>query len=225
MGGNPPIPGYDLDETRVYLQFRNFKDILDKTLTGNSGYRRLSSHTVSLDYFRYMLPGIDFEISEESEYQSLDPEKVIGCSWRSYYPPANPDEIMQKLNAAPPHDIDRAAYSQIEDLPLYIAHEGQNRVELFRRHEQPINADVQRLFLTRKPVIVRNSTGNHWLATWMNEHGVQKFSTVPFPTIALPMYRLLGISIVPIRLPVDENDISESITASIESLTEAVALP
>jgi hypothetical protein len=224
-GGTLSIPGDDLDDERAFFQFRNFKDILDKTLKADGGYRRLSSHTVSLEYFRYMLPGIKFEFDEKSEERLIDPEYVIGCSWRGHLPPANPDEIMQKLNSATRRDNERAKYVQIEDLPLHIALEGQNRVELFRRHGQNIKADVRKLYITRRPVIVRDSSGKYWLATWPNEHGDLQLATVPFPTLSMPMYRLLGIEIHTNRLPVNESDVRESISASIKCLTEAVAIP
>ncbi|WP_147250426.1 MULTISPECIES: hypothetical protein [Thalassospira] len=132
---------------------------------------------------------------------------------------------MEKLNSAPRGDSNRAIYIQIENLPWFIASEGQNRVELFRRHQQRINADIKKLTITRCPVIMRNISGDRWLATWPNRFGATMISTVPFPTISLPIYRALGVEVQSTRLPADENDVQRSYENSIEGLASAVGIP
>lgn len=225
LGANLHVPGKDLTNERAYRQFRNFKDVFDLTFENPTGYRTPCSSTVGSDYFDYMLPGIDYDILHQKEYRAIDPEQVIGCSWRNYPVPGNPLEIMEKLNSAPRGDSNRAIYIQIEDLPLFIASEGQNRVELFRRHQQLINASIKKLTITRRPVIMRNIAGDRWLATWPNKFSVTIIATVPFPTISLPIYRALGVEIQSTRLPVDENDVQRSYENSIEGLAGAVGIP
>ncbi len=225
LGANLHVPGKDLTSERAYRQFRNFKDVFDLTFENPTGYRTPCSSTVGLDYFNYMLPGVDYDLLHQKEYRAIDPEQVIGCSWQNHSVPDNPLEIIEKLNSAPPGDSNRAIYIQIEDLPWFIADEGQNRVELFRRHKQPINANIKKLTITKHPVIMRNTAGDRWLATWPNELGVTIIATVPFPSISLPIYRTLGVEIQFTRLPVDENDVRRSYKDSIELLAEAVGIP
>ncbi|KZB71047.1 hypothetical protein AUQ43_09450 [Thalassospira sp. MCCC 1A01148] len=62
IGANFHIPGKDLTSEHAYLQFRNFKDVFDLTFKNPTGYRSLSSSTVGISYFDYMLPGIKFDI-------------------------------------------------------------------------------------------------------------------------------------------------------------------
>lgn len=80
LGANPQIPGKDLSSERAYHQFRNFKDVFDLTFENPTGYRTPDSSTVGLDYFNYMLPGVDYDFLHQNEYRSINPEQVIGCS-------------------------------------------------------------------------------------------------------------------------------------------------
>ena len=225
LGSSCQFPGHEMLEQRAFLQFRNFKDIFDLTVNSSSGYRTLSSRTIAIDYFQYMLPGVKFEIGATKDYRPVDPEHVLGCSWQNYSVPSNPLEIISKLNAAPPGGINRAIYIQVEDLPIFIADEGQNRVELFRRHKHKINADIRKLVVTRRPLIQRNALGDKWLSTWPNRFGTLILVALPFPSISLPMYRALGVELKTTRLPVNETDVQRSIDRTIERMADSVGLP
>lgn len=121
--------------------------------------------------------------------------------------------------------MERASYTRVGDLPLFIAGEGKNRVELFRRHKRKIVAEIQQMSPSKFPVINQDRTGKRWLASWKNKHGAHMLATVPFPSVSLPIYRFLGIEVRSERIPVDEAELEESLSATIHGLTEAVAVP
>lgn len=225
VGGRHFLPGEDLTPEQAFLQFRNFKDIFDQTLDCTHGYRSISQHTVAIAYFDLMLPGIDYESCGRIGAKSVNPEHVIGCSWRRHPVPKEPEKLMEHLNAPLPENKNRAIYLQIGDLPYYLSDEGQNRVELFRRHKRAISAEIRLLCIKSRPELVRSLQGEHWLARWALDTGAIVYATVPFPSIALPMYRLLGAPCSFRRVPVDEKDIIRSQRRTINQLIDAVAIP
>lgn len=224
-GGRQVLPGEELTPEQAFLQFRNFKDIFDQTLDNTQGYRSISQHTIAIDYFDLMLPGVDHEVQDRKKTTSVNPEHVIGCSWRKHAIPKEPEKLMELLNAPERGNQERATYLQIGELPYYLSHEGQNRVELFRRHKRAISAEIRLLCIKSRPELVRSLQGEHWLARWALDTGAIVYATVPFPSIALPMYRLLGAPCSFRRVPVDEKDIIRSQRRTINQLIDAVAIP
>lgn len=224
-GGRQVLPGEELTPEQAFLQFRNFKDIFDQTLDNTQGYRSISQHTIAIDYFDLMLPGVDHEVQDRKKTTSVNPEHVIGCSWRKHAIPKEPEKLMELLNAPERGNQERATYLQIGELPYYLSHEGQNRVELFRRHKQLIYADIRQLAINRLPKLVRNLQGDRWLATWELDTGAVVYATIPFPSIAIPIYRLLGTPYSFKRVPAAEKDVIRSERQTIKQLIDAVAIP
>lgn len=226
FSGGFPLPGEEFDVRQACFQFVHFKNVLDLTLDASaSTYRSAFKFTSPSEYVGFMLPGIEFTFDATGGAEEVDPETVIGCSWQQHAPPSNPEAVMEKLNASKPGDLERAEYTRVGDLPLLIAGEGKNRVELFRRHKKKIVAEVRRKFPAQSPVLIRNLSGKRWLASWKNKHGAHMLAAVPFPSVALPIYRFLGVEIRSERLPVDEADVERSLSATIEFITDAVAVP
>lgn len=226
FGGAIPLPGDELDVRQACLQFVRFKDTLDQTLQAPvNSYRSTFKFTKPYSYVKLMLPGVELSFESEDVTEMVDPEEVIGCPWRLYSPPVDPGAVMDKLNSPRNGYSDRAEYSRLCDLPLYIAGEGKNRVELFRTHRRKIAADVRRCSISKSPILCRDLSGKRWLSFWMNNYRVSMFAAVPFPSIALPIYRLLGVQIRNERMPVEEDEVERSLLSSIHVLTEAVAVP
>lgn len=218
-------PG-DLDQRQAIIQFIRFKDILDLTLENSGGYRYAFQCTTPFEYLRFMLPGFEFSYTEAASVRDeVDPEMVIGCPWQGYSPPPDPESIMERLNLAKLGSPERARYGRVGNLPLFVAQEGKNRVQLFQRHRRSIHADVREIQLTYIPRVYRNCSGIWWLASWENEYGERLLAAIPFPALTIPMYRALGAQILGERIPADEGSIIESNSQAIQSLIEAVAMP
>jgi len=224
LGGNIPISGDEFDSRQACINFVQFKDTLDRTLSGKSVYRSPFGYTNPSSYVEYMLPGLKFSHIEESKTEEVDPEMVIGCSWRQYNYPSDPNCVMDILNAAAPGSLERASFTKFCDLPFFIAAEGKNRVELFRRHNRKIRADISRKLLANTVVLLRDCSGRKWLASWQNEYNMTMFATVPFPSIALPIYRLIGVKIQSKRVPIEEKQAEESFAATMDGILNAVAV-
>lgn len=214
----------DLDVNQACIQFIRFKDTLDVTLMGK-GHRSLGDCTSPSDYLHLMLPGIVFRYEDSTASEAVDPEYVMGSPWRGHQFPKDPDEVIRKLNSAKKGDKDRAKYLKIGRLPLYVAQEGKNRVSLFRICKRDIEAEVCQANIESLPSICLDMSGTQHLITWKNEHGVAMFASIPYPTIALPIYRLLGAQIHSKRLPVPAKMATDSREASIYALTNAVGMP
>jgi hypothetical protein len=223
FGGGYSIPGEDLDNIQACLQFVRFKDILDITLAASAdAYRKSFKFTSPSEYVDLMLPGICFSVNKAATQEKVDQETVIGCPFQQYLPPNDPDALMKKLNES---NMNRANYTRIAELKILIAVEGKNRVELFRRHKRMIVADVQQKFPTQSPVISRSLSGKHWIASWNDERGRKKLTTVPFPSITLPIYGMLKVKITNKRLPASDEEVRQSLSKTMKLIENAVAVP
>ena len=225
LGAVVQIPGGDIDARSACLRFIGFRDTLDRMLKESGAYRSAGFHnTLPFDYMDSMLPGTVIRPRGHATSEEIDPDFVIGCPWRHHWPPADPKETMNKLNAAEPGSLDRASYTQIGTLPLYLAGEGKNRVELFQRHGRKIRADVTQAPFPTGVEVCRDISGAHWLATWINEYKVKMAAPILFPDIAIPIYRLLGAPISTQRVPASLDYIEDSRKEQMNSLIARVAI-
>lgn len=76
----------------------------------------------------------------------IDPHLVVSGSYRGYTPPSDPNELMDWSDERALRDAygdnEVPKYAQIGTLPLYVAIEGKNRVEVFKRHRAQMRAVV-----------------------------------------------------------------------------------
>lgn len=233
--GAPPVapawPGQDLEENSACIQFAAFRHTLDLLLADKRPIRSWGREfTRPEDYVYFMLPGLDIRAEVQTTTEQVNPDYVIGCPWKSHPPATDPNQLMNRLNAAVPGSTDRAEYNRLAtgatgaDLPLYVAHEGKNRVSLFQQHQRTITADVRRERPHRQVTVRRDLLGRRWLACWINENKVEICATIPFPEVALPIYHLLGAEISTRRMATEPQDVEISREQSLTLLAGATAI-
>ena len=225
LGKAQDIPGGEFSEIEACLNFIQFKGVIDQSMKGRGGYRDSNGLTMPDDYVRLMLPGLILYREESDRVFDIAPEFVIGCPWRGYTEPNNPYELMGRLNTSDLNSNEFAKYMQLGDLPVYIANEGKNRVELFLKHNKKIRAEITPYLLRKDIKLFRGLQGENWIASWFNEYGVQIGAAIPYPSVSVPIYRLCGTKITRERLFVPERKIAESLNSTMKDLECRVAIP
>lgn len=210
------------------FQFIHFRDALDKWFQ-SSGERHVHYPSLPRNYAYDMLPGlIDGWGKNDPQVDHVHPSKVLGCSWKGHSEPNDPFEKLEKINAWD-NSTDAAQYTRIGNLPLYIAHEGKNRVELFQRYNKKIRAEVSSANLRAGIEIGHDDKQTIWFARWPQQNDpyspIQEIAAIPFPTVALPIYRALGTSYVQKPIKLEFNSPQYLYDKAIKSLAAGYALP
>ncbi|WP_034950407.1 hypothetical protein [Erwinia oleae] len=139
---------------------------------------------------------------EPYEIRLIRPQLVLSGSYnqynRDFYQDIQdvfPDEVMNSLESAcfkytngiPDTET---KYTKIGRLPLYVAIEGKNRLELFKRYRKYMYARVSTVFFPEPDelILIRLKPFN----IWMLDYRGQKL-TLPFSEITLPILREYGV--------------------------------
>ena len=133
--------------------------------------------------------------SSESVTRSVDPFCVIGGTFNDYGNESSL-ETCRKIN-----NLEAAngfgEYEQMGNLPLYVAHEGKNRVRLFQKHRVKIKADVSvgRIPLPKSLKLHKSWFGqNYYLSCSDGEFLIDDdIYILPFPKLIVPLYQSLGV--------------------------------
>lgn len=97
-------------------------------------------------FLESVLPFTTVPECEAEQYDAeVDPSLVIGQTYKVKHQRrlagATTGEQLQQL-VTQVHTKDRPRFLRIGDLPLYVAHEGKNRILLYRRADRPVDATV-----------------------------------------------------------------------------------
>lgn len=225
LGSNPTFPSDMLSIEQSCEQFIRFKDILDEYFNADSAWRITSGFIDPDSYFSLMLPGVFTETKGPRYEEEIDPNFVLGSPWREHLPPQNFMEKLDEINFKHETGRDVAMYRQVSGLPLYLAKEGKNRVELFRYCRRKIHATVSVTEVHGVPYICRDLSGSNWIAVFTEKDASPAYVTVPFPTVTLPVYKILGAEIYLERLPIVEADAAHSLHETTARLAHAIGLP
>ena len=152
------------------------------------------------DFAENALPFLCTLSKHNGEYYKclINPQLVVSGTYRNYnqditggYTDTNAEDVMNwsdKYVADNAHQV--IAYYRPDNLPLYIALEGKNRIELFKRHRKNMLAWV--IQTNSVPVsklkLIRLSPFNVWAVSDSNEMKI-----IPFPRFTLPVYKALGV--------------------------------
>lgn len=138
----------------------------------------------------------------EYERSLIHPQLVVSGTYNVYnrniygdYTCTHPEEVMDwsdrgVVDATNTICDDSPRYYRPTILPLYVATEGKNRVELFKRHRSAMYAWVVKI--NSAPVselrLVRLRPFGVWVVSYSGEQRI-----IPFSRVALPIYRALGV--------------------------------
>lgn len=88
-----------------------------------------------------VLPFCDFSWSGVTSVDLVPSQNVLAGNYRGCNFPANPQKVCDRLNSyAVTGHIDAAQYIKLDPFNVYVACEGKNRVDLYRKIDRPIKA-------------------------------------------------------------------------------------
>lgn len=170
---------------------------------GDAGRQSRRSATAILpsDFAHVALPFLCTISSEIRDYEKclIHPQLVISGTYNTYnrdilggFQNNSPEEVMDwSDNCVMSGDsVSDQQYYRPEGIPLYVALEGKNRVELFKRHRSRMLAWVAPKSTVPFEMlqIIRLKPFNVWAVS----HG-SKVCILPFSNYALPIYRALNV--------------------------------
>ena len=133
--------------------------------------------------------------------QEVDPRLVIGGTFRNYTATASGGDVDPNAVIAHSNElVDRNArndpelprLAQIGDLPLYVAEEGKNRVELFKRYRATMKAMVSKT--TYPPPGDLQLVRIKPYGIYALKHGTS-IEILPFPAYTVPMLEAYGVKV------------------------------
>jgi len=159
--------------------------------------RRKATAAYPSHFMQFALPFL-YDISAargKYEKRLIHPQLVISGSYRNYNPDNRPDEVMDwsdKVVEECETEICDPRYLCPGGLPLYIALEGKNRVDLFKRHRSAMLAWVAPSVSvpTESLKLVRLKPFNVWAICHDG-----RICVLPFTEPALPVYRALNVDV------------------------------
>lgn len=164
-------------------------------------YRRSATASLPDEFARFALPFLCTLSSEVLDYEKclIHPQLVISGTYNTYnrgieggFQSISAEEVMDWSDKCvmDKDTVSDQQYYRPEGIPLYVALEGKNRVELFKRHRSRMLAWVAPK--TTVPFdmlqIIRLKPFNVWAVS----HG-SKICILPFSSYALPIYRAINV--------------------------------
>lgn len=165
---------------------------------------RLPSAAMPSDFVLAALPFIYTLKDNSAEYERclIHPQLVVSGTFNTYniksyggYTDSYPDEVMKWSNegvigAEKLMSSSNPQYHRPGILPLYIAIEGKNRVELFKRHRAAMYAWVLQTESVQvsELKLVCLKPFNTWAISYRNQLRI-----LPFSEHTLPIYKALGV--------------------------------
>ncbi len=165
-------------------------------------WRRSATASSPVDFAHVALPFLCTISSEVRDYEKciIHPQLVVSGTYNSYnhaltggYQQNSPEEVMDWSDKCV-RDNDTVSdqqYYRPEGLPLYVAIEGKNRVELFKRHRRDMFAWVAPKTTVSADMlkIIRLKPFNVWAVSHDS-----KVCILPFSSHALPIYKALDVA-------------------------------
>lgn len=161
---------------------------------------RLGERICPSTFLRAVLPFWEPDAHGSPTVQYVDPGLVLGAPYQDWPAPSDPSGVMNQLNAAAERwtsgaekGFNAAEYAQVGPMPLYVAHEGKNRVSLFAAHDRRITALV-----TPTTYPAARELTLHQLMPW-GEWGLARreapaeIHPLPYATVTVASLRAYGV--------------------------------
>ncbi|TCB96664.1 hypothetical protein E0L21_23865 [Kosakonia quasisacchari] len=186
-------------QSPLIRRFRGFSGLYEPNKINK--YRTASAICPS-DFANEALPFICVIDINRGEYKKcqINPQLVVSGKYRDYrhafdggYADIFPEDVMNASDKfiAESDTHSTQYYYRPKILPLYIALEGKNRIELFKRYRRTMLAWVAETpsVPVSELTLIQLRPFNVWAVCYSGQRRI-----LPFPQISLPVYKTLGVA-------------------------------